>query len=370
MAKIKRKKVKIKIYANRQKGDYMVKLKHRLTAVLTANRHRIICTIICLMAMVTASAVLSLLNVVTVQDSERSKTVVSVFTDQDQLLSLAGFEPDENDTVLYTTFPGRYTNITITRSFDVPITVDGTTVNAHIRQGTVKDCLENAGVVLGELDYTEPSLNSPVEEGSSIRVFRVEYKDTQYEESVPFETEYKESSLTYRFKKRQYTLRDGVEGTNLVTYRERFVDGQLESSLVTKVEVVREPVNKVVLKYANKPVSPLSAPSGVTVTNNVPSRYVNVLYNVSATGYSSKGGRGASGLGLYCGTVAVNPNIIPYGSKLYITSPDGQFVYGFAIATDTGTALMNGTVGVDLYYDTYKESSLNWKNVVNVYVIE
>ena len=341
----------------------MVRLKHRLADFLHSNRHRLVYMAVCLAILGSAAYCLfSLLNVVTVQDDEKSKTVVTVFSQQDKLLGLAGFEPQQDDTVLYTTFPDRYTNITIRKSIDVPITVDGTTVNAHIKQGTVEDCLAAAGVVLGEYDYTEPSLHSPVDKNSSIRVFRVEYKDTQYEESVPFGTEYKESSLTYRFKKRQYVLRAGVEGKNLVTYRERFVDGQLET--------VREPVDQLVLRYANKPVSPLSGPADVTITNNVPSRYVSALYNVSATGYTSKGGRGASGLGLYCGTVAVNPSIIPYGSKLYITSPDGQFVYGFAIATDTGTALMNGTVGVDLYYDTYKESSLNWKNVVNIYIIE
>lgn len=371
MAKIRASKYKIYFYTNTKKGDYMVNLKHRLAEFVSGNRHRIVCVAVCLCALCCAGLMMfSLLNVVTVQDSTKSKTVVSVFSGQDHLLSLAGFDPSEDDTVLYTTFPGGYTNITIKNSFDVPITVDGTTVNAHIKQGTVEDCLANAGIILGEHDYTQPSLHSPVQEGSSIRVYRVEYKDTQYEEAVPFGTEYKESSLTYRFKKRQYVLREGVEGKNLVTYRERFVDGELESSLVTKVEVVREPVDQLVLKYANTAISSLSAPSGVTVTNNVPSRYVNVLYNVSATGYSSSGGRGASGLGLYCGTVAVNPNIIPYGSKLYITSPDGQFVYGFAIATDTGSALLDGTVGVDLYYDTYKEASLNWKNVVNIYVIE
>jgi 3D (Asp-Asp-Asp) domain-containing protein len=55
---------------------------------------------------------------------------------------------------------------------------------------------------------------------------------------------------------------------------------------------------------------------------------------------------------------------------MYIASPDGKFVYGWAIATDTGTAMMEGIVGVDLFYETYKESSLNWKNEVNIYIYD
>ena len=70
------------------------------------------------------------------------------------------------------------------------------------------------------------------------------------------------------------------------------------------------------------------------------------------------------------GHVAVNPNLIPYGSKLYITSADGSFVYGYAIASDTGTALIDGTIGVDLFYDTYLESLLNGLRTVNIYVLE
>ena len=154
----------------------------------------------------------------------------------------------------------------------------------------------------------------------------------------------------------------------MVTYRERYVDGELDIALVSKVQVVKKPVDQVVLSYANAPVSPLSGPSGVTINNNVPSTYSYMLSNVAATGYYSPRGKGASGLGLFYGSVAVNPNVIPYGSKMYITSPDGQFIYGYAIATDTGGALMNGTIGVDLFYETYKESSLNWKNTVNIYV--
>ena len=70
------------------------------------------------------------------------------------------------------------------------------------------------------------------------------------------------------------------------------------------------------------------------------------------------------------GHVAVNPDVIPYGSKLYITSADGKFIYGYAIAADTGTGLMQGIVDVDLFYDTYYESCLNGRRIVNIYILE
>ena len=114
-------------------------------------------------------------------------------------------------------------------------------------------------------------------------------------------------------------------------------------------------------------ISPLQAPAGITVEDNVPSSYTTV-YSMKATGYSSSLGRGASGLGLYCGTFACDPTLIPYGTKVYITSADGRFVYGWAIATDTGAFVQTNRMQVDLFYETYAESAANGVKYVNVYV--
>ncbi len=308
-------------------------------------------------------------NVAYIEDENGNELIVSLFDDYAQILTLAEKEVGIDDKILYTSFSDGRSNLTITRAFSVNVTADGKTQEVSLSEGTVKDCLDKAGVILGEHDYTEPSLNTPVIEGDEIRVFRVEYMDNQYSEAIPYETEYRSNSLIFRFKNNSYVLTAGQEGENLVTYRERYVDGELDYALVSNVELVKKPVNELVLTYSPEAISPLPAPNGVTIVNGVPSSYSSVISNVAATGYYSATGKGSSGLGLFYGSVAVNPNVIPYGSHLYITSPDGEFVYGFAIATDTGTALMEGIIGVDLFYETYKESSLNWKNTVNIYIL-
>ena len=195
---------------------------------------------------------------------------------------------------------------------------------------------------------------------------RVEYQDTVTYESIPYETEYVYTSLFYRNKSRTMTVQQGREGTNEITHRLRFVDGEVESSQVVSVVMTEAPVNTIIKAYkAGAPVSDLAGPE---VVNGVPSSYT-AVYTGRATGYSASRGRGASGLGLGYGTVAVNPNLIPYGTKLYITSTDGKFVYGYAIATDTGGALLNGSCLVDLFYETYSEALMNGVQQVNVYVV-
>ena len=71
------------------------------------------------------------------------------------------------------------------------------------------------------------------------------------------------------------------------------------------------------------------------------------------------------------GYVAVDPKIIPYGTKLWIVAHGNTgFVYGYALAADTGGAMLSGKNFVDLYYDTYYECVLNGLRYVDVYVLE
>ena len=117
-----------------------------------------------------------------------------------------------------------------------------------------------------------------------------------------------------------------------------------------------------------------SAQTGATISGNtIVDANGNVL-NVArvitgeCTAYTG-GGITATGAPAAVGRVAVNPNIIPYGTKLYIASPDGSVVYGYAIASDTGGALMSGRVLVDLYYNTLGECVNFGRRQMNVYIL-
>ena len=77
----------------------------------------------------------------------------------------------------------------------------------------------------------------------------------------------------------------------------------------------------------------------------------------------------ATGREVEVGVVAVDPDVIPYGSRLYIVSADGKTVYGYAIAADTGGALRSGKVLVDLFYDTESQCKAFGRRDVIVYVL-
>lgn len=113
--------------------------------------------------------------------------------------------------------------------------------------------------------------------------------------------------------------------------------------------------------------------------NGIPMEYKYVLKEQRATGYWRSGNVYGAGsracqakTGVYyctAGTVAVRSDQIPYGTKLYIRTPGGGFIYGYAVANDTGSALVEGIIDVDLFYDTYQESKLNSVRWVDIYVL-
>ena len=338
-------------------------LRRRILAI-PAKCYVILLTLCCLS--LTLFALFSTLNIVYVSDSHgASRMLITRVEDPEELMDLSGIVAEEEDSVYFTAFNGNLASLSIQRAVPITVHADGEEHVTKLAGGTVAEALATCGIELGEHDYTEPSLHTVVSEDEPITVHRVEYQDTVTYESIPYETEYVYTSLFYRNKSRTMTVQQGREGTNEITHRLRIVDGEVESSQVVSVVMTEAPVNTIIKAYkAGAPVSDLAGPE----VNGVPSSYT-AVYTGRATGYSASRGRGASGLGLGYGTVAVNPNLIPYGTKLYITSTDGKFVYGYAIATDTGGALLNGSCLVDLFYETHSEARMNGVQQVNVYVV-
>lgn len=82
---------------------------------------------------------------------------------------------------------------------------------------------------------------------------------------------------------------------------------------------------------------------------------------MEATAYTWTGNRTATGTWPSRGTVAVDPNVIPLGTKLHIEG------YGEAIAADTGGDIKGQRV--DLYMDSYEEAIQFGRREVQVEVV-
>lgn len=318
-------------------------------------------------------------QVVVIADGE-SHTVTRIGGTVQDALDEAGVTVGERDSLNYETDKPLFDkmHIRVTRVMDVQITADGETKAYETSAQTVEDALEKCGVQLGEEDRVEPALTEKVKDGMEITVRRVEVKEEVQTEEVAYETEYQDTASLYEGETQVKT--EGVPGEKEVTYKVTYVDGEEESREAASEKVTKEPVAEVVLRGTSQKEE---ASGGVDVsggngTGNVAGTFVDMYGNTvsyssmmsgTCTAYSVPGGTTSLGWDAVYGVVAVNPNIIPYGTKMYITSPDGSVVYGYGVAGDTGGAAMAGDILADLCYNTLEECSQIGRRTMNIYIL-
>lgn len=311
------------------------------------------------------------LHFTTVNDSHGgSVRILTAATDLSTVLKQADTPPlGENDRAVWTqTDDGE--QLDILRAYTVPVTADGATQDVVTTGATTAELLAQAGLTWTEDDLLTPAADEAVPEGGSVTLQRVSYVDYSQNVVVPTEIEEVPTSLFYKKQSKTVTMQEGSDGLDTVYYRETWIDGTLAATDEIGRETQIGMVPTLQKVYGEK--VPVSQFLGPEIVDGAPVEGVAEVYtNQRSTGYSASAtAKGASGRRLTYGTVAINPNIIPYGSLMYITSADGKFVYGYAYAADTGTPLMQGSAFIDLYYETYDESVDSAVIPVTVYVLD
>ena len=256
--------------------------------------------------------------------------------------------------------------ISIYKTKKVSVTADAKTKDVKLALVNVYDALNYAGYEVDDDDILSTSHNEDVENIYSVTIKRVTYKTESTKEKIAYDTVKKNSDDVELGETKFKT--EGKDGEKIVTREVKYIDGEKTSDKVVAEKTIKKPVDKVIL-VGTKGAATSGGAGTFTDSNGATVAYSQVLTG-SGTAYTAPAGAGtATGVLAYHGGVAVNPNIIPYGSKLYIVSTDGSFVYGYATAVDTGGALMDGSAIVDCFYNTYDECVNFGRRDVNVYVL-
>lgn len=304
-----------------------------------------------------------------ITDNGVVKEIKTNETEIEDILREADIELYEGDKTTLVKEEDNKIYITISRAFNVMVNADGETYKLRMTEGTAADALDEAGIKLGEYDFLNMDAETELSSGIEINVSRVSYVTREEKTEIAFETEYvDDSNLKIGTES---VITEGQTGELVEYYSDKYVDGQLVESKKTSEQTAKEPVTEIIGRGTalQVPYAKLSDPDKVKLVNGLPEDYVKVVSG-KATAYSARpGSRTASGRYAVVGTVAVNPNIIPYGSELYIVAQDGSRVYGYAIAADTGLGLMDGRVTVDVFTGSYSDSCKWGACYVDVYVL-
>lgn len=243
----------------------------------------------------------------------------------------------------------RNTNIFVTRAFKINVIADGETKEVIATPLKVKEAVKLAGIDLNSEDIVMPGLMEDTKPDLEIEVIRVSTEQIEVEQTIQCGVERTVDNNLEKGLTR--TVQNGRDGLSRNTVKVIYHNGEEVQREVIDSQVISEPVNRVVAMGNITNVSR----SGSSLD------FREARYMV-ASAYTYTGNRTATGQQPAVGLVAVDPRVIPLGTRLYIEG------YGYAKAADTGGAIRGDRL--DLFMED-RTQCLNWgRRTVKVYILE
>lgn len=222
---------------------------------------------------------------------------------------------------------------------------------------SVDAVLAKAGVEPGPDDIVVPGPGLNVPESGIVKVVKVTYAEVTGDLQIPFATERREDASIEAGLYKVY--RSGSAGISRVDYKVRYEDGVEVAREELSREQVTEPKPQILLVGTLREVS--RGGENIRFVRAVEVRSTAYCPCVKCCGPNASGVT-ALGVPAKPGVIAVDPRVIPLGSRVYV---DG---YGYALAADTGSAIKGSKI--DVCFETHEEA-LRWgMRNIKVYVLE
>ena len=240
--------------------------------------------------------------------------------------------------------------INIKRAVPVNILADGVEYPVMTYKNTVSELFTDSSVKPEGLDkLVGVSPGDNIRKDMSIRIVRVDEEVVSEKEGIPFQTLKRENNRMDTGVEK--VVKKGQDGVREKQFKVVIEDGKEVSRQLFSDSVLRAPIT-LIMEYG-------------TVLNHKTSRGDVVRYkkvmDMRATAYTASykdtgKGPGDPGFGITRtgirakkGVIAVDPRVIPLGTRVYVEVAGKTLDYGFAVAADTGGAIKGDLI--DLYYD-------------------
>lgn len=258
--------------------------------------------------------------------------------------------------------------IVIKRAVPLTLVLSGQEKNIFTNKKTVQEVLDEQQIVLNENDKLNIDPTQAVTKNLILKVIKVKEDTIVEKEPIAFKVSERYSTQISRGTKRVIT--EGKKGQKEKQYKVVYEDNDIVSKELIKEKVISKPVNAVV---------EIGIEPKVTVSRGESLKFTRVLTmqaSAYTAGYESTRknpgdpgyGRTATGIIAQRGVVAVDPKVIPLGTRLYIESLDGFPTYGYAVAADRGGAIKGNKI--DLFYESLSDALQFGRRSVKVYVLE
>lgn len=308
-------------------------------------------------------------NVVTIADAGRTPVQITTSdTNVGKILSKQGIVLNQGDELNYSLSDNVRNDavIKIYRAMDVNVTYMGETRDYRTTKTKVGDILQDLDITVDAGDQVTPALDSLVSEGAEIKVVLYDNHNVTVQEEVAYQTQERENSALAAGERR--VVQSGQNGVMEYEYNIQYENGKEISRELVRETKLSDPIEEIV-EYGPEDIWQLGV-----VPASRPARYSRVerfqatAYDASPADNGIWAGKTSTGMPLVYGVVAVDPRVIPYGTKMYIESVDGQYKYGYAIAGDCGGAIKGNRV--DLFFPNRSTCYQFGRRDVNIYFID
>lgn len=317
-----------------------------------------------------------------ITDGDNVTVHKSYSSDPDVVLDEVGIELSEEDTYT-TTYNDGVNLIDIQRMQMVTVNNQGKPSVIGTYGEMVAELLERAGILLGSGDTLSCEGSDETYDGMVVEIVHREVRTEEYDEIIPCDVNYYEDPTLDPDE--ELVLIEGTDGVVHYKMQTVYENGEEVSREVVDRTVTVQAETRLVIcgidrSIKDQPDEPKQSASvrtetsgqtevsdkqpasnGGSVGSNTITTASGAVYSytraltVSATAYSCEGYTGYtySGTVARVGAIAVDPNVIPLGTKMYVVSNDGQYVYGYCVAEDIGGGIKGNRI--DLYFDTFDE---------------
>ncbi len=312
-------------------------------------------------------------NTYVITDGDRVLVHTSSATDPAAVLDEAGLALGADDT--YTTQSGLgISEITVQRQQRITVQNGKEAMTVTSRGETVQELLSRLNISIAENTTVSSSLEESTYDGMVLSISRTVHAQETYSVSIDYETTYcYDPTLS---EGEQQVMTPGKAGQMLCTADVVYINGDEASRTVISQTVTVQPVNEIVavgagsVNLSSRSVSqePIIGDGYIITPTGEVLTYVDMI-ECTGTGYSRDGKLRYtySGTIVEIGSVAVDPSVIPLGTRMYIVSADGEYVYGVATAEDIGAGVEGAWV--DLYFGTTEECWTFGMRPCNVYIL-
>ena len=292
----------------------------------------------------------------TIKDGDEVVVYTSNETNPADVLDELGIVLDNEDT--FTTTPGDgVSEIIVQRNQEILINYCGEMIEVNSYGESLETLLNRLGLTVsqGDLVVSLP-LDTVTYDGMEVTIDHAVQVEQTYTQEIPFEVTYcydpklpeGEEQLLVSGKNGQVSITASVMYKNAV---------ELTRTVLT--ETVIEPVvDEIILVGTGEAVgtnsNAVAIGNGVIVTADGEiltygrtDTFVTTAYTHTDAGCDMTT---ATGTTVRVGSVAVDPTVVPYGTRMFIVAADGSYIYGIATAEDCGGGVQGKHI--DLYMPT------------------